>query len=234
MPQNMEIWLEAAGEKLQLPIVPQEVHTTFETGNTVQRVHTFGEVFIFGKRGSRTIVLESWWPEPDNDYSFWACTPALKPYKFVTKINSWKDKVIKVTITGTNIRGLPFGYTTFTHGEVDASGDLKYSLTLVEYRKPTITEYKKTVKGTLKAEPLGKVQIPEVKRVAKEIPQYYVVKSGDTLEAIAKRQTGSSANWKTIYNANKELIEKTAKKYGKTSSANGLWIYPGTNLRIPT
>ena len=229
---DMEIYLEADGESFRLPIVPAAIETTFETGNQVQRVHTFGEVFIFGRRGARTIVLESWWPDPKNDYGFLACRPPFKPYKFVTKINAWKDKIIKLTITGTNIKGMPCGYTTFTHSEEDASGDIKYSLTLVEYRKPVYTFTKK-----LKAMPIkkGSTKVVEAltERPAKSISGTYVVKEGDCLETIAKAQTGNSGNWEAIYNANKDLIEATAKKYGKSSSNNGWWIYPGTRLVIP-
>ena len=49
---------------------------------------------------------------------------------------------------------------------------------------------------------------------------------------IAKKYLGSGNKWKTIYKANKDIIEKTAKKYGKSGSANGHWIYPGTKLKI--
>ena len=36
-----------------------------------------------------------------------------------------------------------------------------------------------------------------------------------------------------IINANKSVIEETAKKYGKKSSSNGWWIYSGEVLTIP-
>lgn len=62
----------------------------------------------------------------------------------------------------------------------------------------------------------------------------YVVKSGDCLWNISRKFYGSSNKWKTIYNANKAIIEETAKKYGKKSSSNGHWIYPGTVLVIPS
>ena len=62
----------------------------------------------------------------------------------------------------------------------------------------------------------------------------HTVKSGDCLWNIAKQYLGSGAKWKTIYEANKSVIEATAKKYGKSSSSNGHWIYPGTKLIIPT
>ena len=61
----------------------------------------------------------------------------------------------------------------------------------------------------------------------------YVVKSGDCLWNIAKKFYGDSSKWTKIYNENKSIIESTAKKYGKKSSSNGHWIYPGTKLTIP-
>ena len=62
----------------------------------------------------------------------------------------------------------------------------------------------------------------------------YTVKSGDCLWNIAKKYYGDGSKWKTIYNANKSVIESTAKKYGKSSSQDGHWIYPKTQLTIPS
>lgn len=64
--------------------------------------------------------------------------------------------------------------------------------------------------------------------------QTYVVKKGNTLWGISRKFYGTGTKWKTIYNANKTTIENTAKKYGKHSSSNGHWIYPGTKLLIPS
>lgn len=61
----------------------------------------------------------------------------------------------------------------------------------------------------------------------------YTVKKGDCLWNIAKKFYGKGSEWKKIYNANKNVIEKAAKKHGKKSSSNGHWIYPGTKLTIP-
>lgn len=75
----------------------------------------------------------------------------------------------------------------------------------------------------------------KVKTVTKTVTQQkkYTVKKGDCLWKIARKYYGTGTKWKTIYNANKSLIEKTARKYGKKSSSNGWWIYPGTKLTIP-
>jgi nucleoid-associated protein YgaU len=74
-----------------------------------------------------------------------------------------------------------------------------------------------------------------VKTVTKKVTtnKNYTVKSGDCLWKIAKAYYGDGTKWKTIYNANKSVIEKTAQKYGRKSSSNGWWIYPGCKLVIP-
>ena len=61
----------------------------------------------------------------------------------------------------------------------------------------------------------------------------HIVQSGDCLWNIAKKYYGDGSKYTKIYNANKTVIESTAKKYGKSSSSNGKWIYPGTKLTIP-
>lgn len=62
----------------------------------------------------------------------------------------------------------------------------------------------------------------------------YTVKAGDTLTEISAQQYKTSVYWRTIYEANKQTIEATAKKHGYKSSDNGHWIFPGTVLTIPS
>jgi nucleoid-associated protein YgaU len=50
---------------------------------------------------------------------------------------------------------------------------------------------------------------------------------------IAQSQLGKGSRWKEIYNLNKEVIEKEAKRRGKSSSDKGYWIFPGTVLSLP-
>lgn len=61
----------------------------------------------------------------------------------------------------------------------------------------------------------------------------YTIVSGDTLWKISTKELGSGAKYMQIYNANKSVIESTAKSHGKSSSSNGHWIWPGTVLTIP-
>jgi nucleoid-associated protein YgaU len=49
----------------------------------------------------------------------------------------------------------------------------------------------------------------------------YVVKSGDSLSKIAKREYGNANAWKRIFEANQDLIKDPNK------------IFPGQKLKIP-
>lgn len=61
----------------------------------------------------------------------------------------------------------------------------------------------------------------------------YTIKSGDCLWNIAKAAYGDGSKWKAIYEANKTLLDEVARKYGKSSSSYGHWIYPNTTIVIP-
>ncbi|NBH27678.1 LysM peptidoglycan-binding domain-containing protein [Lachnospiraceae bacterium] len=61
----------------------------------------------------------------------------------------------------------------------------------------------------------------------------YTVVQGDTLWRIAKQFYGSGLEYEAIYEANKEVIESTAKARGKKDSSHGHWIFAGTVLTIP-
>lgn len=117
------------------------------------------------------------------------------------------------------------GYTMEENAE--NAYDIKVSLKFKEYM--SYGNVKKTVVNTTTSNKVT-VQTP-TKTVTSN--KTYVVKSGDCLWNIARKFYGNSTKWTTIYNANKSIIESTAKKYGRSSSSNGHWIYPGTKLIIP-
>lgn len=52
-------------------------------------------------------------------------------------------------------------------------------------------------------------------------PEYYEIKKGDTLSAIAELRYGDSSKWRAIYEANKDVI------------SNPDMIYPGQKIKIP-
>ena len=60
----------------------------------------------------------------------------------------------------------------------------------------------------------------------------YTIKSGDSLWRIAQQCLGDGTRWEEVYNANKAVIDETAKKYGHQTNEKH-YIYAGTKLTIP-
>lgn len=63
--------------------------------------------------------------------------------------------------------------------------------------------------------------------------QNYTTLPGDTLWGTAKKFLGSGIKQNLIYEANRETIDSIARNHGLLNSANGMWLWAGTNLKIP-
>lgn len=131
-----------------------------------------------------------------------------------------KGTSLNVTVTGYPINKDVY-LSSYQGTPGGGFGDIEYTVEFTEERDITITSKKiKTDQNSTNKRPAKKTTT-------------YTVKRGDTLWGIARRFLKSGKKWKTIYNANKKIIESTAKKRGYKSSNNGWWIFPGTKLTIP-
>ena len=65
------------------------------------------------------------------------------------------------------------------------------------------------------------------------LPVTHTIVDSDRLWNLAQQYYGSGSKYTIIYNANKNTIEKAAKKRGLASSSKGHWIFPGTVITIP-
>lgn len=142
------------------------------------------------------------------------------PKIYRSLLEEWKRKgiLLNLLITGYPVNVDVYCKKFIPDGE-GAFGDIVYELEFIEAREVTVTTTADEAQKTTRSATTSTT---------------YTIKSGDTLWAIAKSLYGDGTKWETIYNANKEIIEKTAKQYGKTSSQNGQWIYPGVKLTIPS
>ena len=170
----------------------------------------------------------------------------LSPKYYLNKLEVWKKskkpvalKIIRSTPDGKNLLFDTNMDVTVEDYEIEEDADngldIYVKLSLKEYRKYGAKRLiiKKTTKKTTSSSK-KKVVKKTASKKKKNTAKTYVIKKGDTLPNIAKKQLGSAKYSSKIYNLNKSVIEKAAKKHGKKSSSKGWFIYPGTKLKLPS
>lgn len=206
--------------ELRIPIIPEEINyksgdAEFVTYDIMNR----GEVAVPTGVGLSEIGWSCEFPGEGRKND-----PMLRgrwqdPKYFHNTLEDWKTggRTLNVLVVG-----YPFNFDahlkSYSAKPAGAFGDIQYEIEFQEARSIVI----KTTK----------VSVPEPKRNTEETTSY-TIKKGDTLWGIAEQFLGSGSKWPTIYEANKDIIESTAKKYGYSSSNNGWWIFPGVKLSIP-
>lgn len=196
----MQIWLKKNGIGFRLPVLPSSFEVTSPQLNETVTLVTGGERTLIGKKGLRTITLQSFFPA--QNYEFCQFKVTKKPYEYIKKLESWKGSILILTITGTNIN-FPCTIENLTYGENDGTKDVNYSIELKEYIPLKTIKKEKQIENEF----TGKLSVFTGDRETKEVKtKTYIVKEGDLLTSIAKKETGNSSNWKAIYNQNKEII----------------------------
>lgn len=143
------------------------------------------------------MTLESFFP--NQDYPFVTTQQRHDPYLYVESIERWRKsgRPIRFILTETPLN-IAFAIENFTYGERDGSGDVYYVLELKEYVFTGVKE----VNDKGYNPPTKSETSTSNNRDNKSIGNTYTVKVGDTLSAIAKKQTGNSANYKIIAEKN--------------------------------
>lgn len=226
---SYQIWFEAEGTKLQIPVNPEIVKVQKSGNNDSINIVGLGEATIISDPKALKISFSSFFPKA----YFPGCNvrKPLMPHYYIIKISSWMDKKIPIRLYITScdivqyVTIEDFSYSQ-SGGDV---GSYDYAVTLKRYRTLKIQQIKiqekkttQTGKQTLKTAVLPKKTTKTARVNTQKKPTTYTVKPGDCLWNIAKKFYGDGSLYTKIYNANKSVI-----------GANPNLIYPGQVLTIP-
>ena len=223
----MDIYLTEidSGRKVTIPALPMDGITAGGEGRfATYEIMNKGPVKVPDGRNLETVSWVAMFPGAARKNEPWIRT-WTDPLELDAIFKEWLEKQpkLKLVITDSNIN-IDCYVMTYIPIQSGGFGDINYSITLEQRDELVIKAV--TAKTTNKS---------TSNRTTKSTGKTYKVKSGDCLWDIAKMSIhyGKGSEWKKIYNANKDIIEKEAKRRGRKDSNNGWWIYPGTVLQIP-
>lgn len=212
-------------ESIQLVVNPASFDIVDQQNNQQVTLLDVGTVNLLGERGVKTITLQSFFPSTFSPL-YIRYGGRQSPVECRNMLEKWKNnkQTVRVIIADMDINlAMNIDNLSFTYKEGD--DDIYFNIIMTEYKTLNVP----TVKVSTQ------VKSVVTKRPATSAPakKTYTIKKGDTLWSIAKKYYKNGSKYTTIYNANKDIIEKTAKKHGKKSSSKGHWIWAGTKLVIP-
>lgn len=212
-----------SGRKIQIPALPMEIICGADGRFASYEIMKKGQVNVPDGSNLETVEWEAMLPGEARKNEPWirSWTDPLELDEILTE---WRANgaVLKLVITDSNIN-LDCHIASYRPVNSGGYGDISYSIVFSEKKDIVVTSA--TAKKTNSTS----------NRTTKSKSKTYTVKSGDCLWNIARMPLhyGKGSEWKKIYDANKDIIEKEAKRRGYKHSDNGHWIFPGMVLSIP-
>jgi hypothetical protein len=210
-----------SGRKIQIPALPQEITCGADGRFATYDILKRGQINFPDGSNLDAVSWEAMFPGEARQNEPWIRS-WTSPQELDEILTGWRvnGAALKLVITDSNIN-IDCFIASYQPTYSGGFGDITYSITFTEKKDLIVTS--STAKKTSSTS----------NRTTKSQSETYTVKSVDCLWDIAQAHYGKGAEWKKIYNANKDVIEKEAKRRGFSSSNNGDRIWPGTTLSIP-
>ena len=221
---KVDIYIKEKSGKRQIrvPWLPETIE--YESGGITVASYDIirrGEVSVPTGTGLAKISWSSIFPGANRGNNSLQRGTWNAPSYYHKILEEWRTSgtTLNVMVTGYPINKDCF-ITAYSATPTGGFGDMEYNLELTEDRDITIT----TKKIKTKDQNANKKRPTAANKTAESTGTAYTIKSGDTLWEIAYKFYNDGSKWRQIYEANKEIIESTAKERGYGSSQNGHWI----------
>ena len=203
-----EIWFKTKDKAIRLPIIPSEFERVIPANYETNNVIGLGDIATFGGNGLAQLSLSSFFP--NHEYSFNAYSNVPKPYDMVSHFKDWKNKgtVVRVILTGTDVNQEMY-ITNFSYGERDGTGDVYYTIDLLEYRPITIPVINEN--NSSNTQNTSRPTENNSSNANTSTQKTHKVKKGDCLWDIAKKYLGKGSDYPKIKEANKSKYKSLAK-----------------------
>lgn len=241
MYNGYDFYFKDGTDVLTLPITPSELTIKVGSNNKTINLINGGDINILKSPSLIEVEFEARFPMRQYPYArefvdfktYWDKFEELKEQK-----KSFRFIVARATPNGVNTwdTNLLVALEEMEVTEDAGNGDdVLINFKLKQYKEYGVTKLPDSyLKTTNEATTTSTSTTNRTTENKTEEVTTYTIKSGDCLYNIAKKFYGKGSKWTVIYNANKQVIEDTAKKRrGGKGSSNGHWIYPGTKLTIP-
>ena len=208
-----EIWFKTKDKAVRLPVIPSEFERVIGADYETNNIIGLGDVATFNSNGLAQLSLSSFFP--NKEYSFNEYSNVPKPYDLVSHFKDWKNKgaVVRVILTGTDINQEMY-VTNFAYGEKDGTGDVYYTIDLLECRPITIPVINENNSGntqnTNRPTDNNNNNSNNNNNTNNAQKTHKVVK-GDSLWAIAQKHYGKGSLYPKIKEANKSKYKSLAK-----------------------
>lgn len=218
----LELYLkENDSNVLRFPVTPSEVICETSANISTESVNELGNVSLFSGVELKSIPIDSFFP--NKDYSFCTYNNIEKPYELVRKLETWQNNGAKLRyIVSDGYTNIPVMINSFTYQEQDGTGDVYFSLSLIEYKEIKLNKTSSSDNSNSNNNATNR-PTENAPKPSGENKTHKVVK-GDSLWSIAQKYYGDGSKYTKIKEANKD-------KYTSLSKNN--IIYTNMELVIP-
>ena len=215
------MFFDVDGKVYQFPTTSEQIEVSSVLAIEKYEVLGLGQIAVPVNMELHSYKFECEFPHESRFYTHTNEEFKASDY-YLSRFKKWRKELTPVRLIASNgisndINGLVLIEELTVTEKAGEEGDKYVSFSLLEYKdfgkkKAVVKKTKKTAKKTKTTTP----------RTNPKSTGFHVVKSGDTLWAIAKKYYGSGAKYTKISNANK----------GKIKNPN--LIYPGQKFKIPS